>query len=133
MTTAYSKFDQLKWLLLDEAGASEGVGVAYGAAKLFLPDYGMDELERIVCVALLVLHEDGLVRFFYASWDDGYCLDAERFPSLSRDEIERELASADVIDAPNTVLFFVETKKGAEHFSRLPPGAVPRTSGKIRR
>jgi len=129
----FSKFEQLRWLLLDEAGAAQDIGVAYGVAKLFLPEEESDRIEELVKDALLALYDDGLIRFYYASWNEGYGPGCQSFPSLGRAEVDYELRTADVVDAPDKVLFFIETQEGADAFARLPPEAVPRVSGRVPR
>ena len=136
MDLSPEQFDQLKWRLLHEAGSAENIGTAYGVAKLFLPGLADTEIDSLVRDAFFDLYDDGLVRFFYADIDDGYRGDPERFASLERSVVLEELSAPDRGSPqrpPGEFVFFVETLQGAEVFSRLPAGSVPRVSGNVPR
>jgi hypothetical protein len=120
---------RFKWFLLDEAGAAERLGTAYGPVQTFFPDTSWEQLYEIVRRALLELYDEGLIAFFHASLSDGYNVTTEKLDQteqLDRAQVVKELEQPEGTEPSDAITFFIETEKGAEVFRQLPPGAVPK-------
>lgn len=140
--SAFSKQDQLKWLILDEAGAIQGSGHALWAAEQVFPGSSAAEEADTAFRALRELHEEGLIFFFkmtHHGWD---LVPADVAPEqrLTWKEVESDLFHD--LHEPNArpfdpevdlVVFFGATEKGEERYRSLPPEAFPQTEGAISR
>lgn len=108
--------------VLDDAGAAQDLGVAYGIARRHFGDVSPDELQKAVRKSLLKLVDRGLIALFRAPRDAGYSHQLEEVALMTRDEIVRELdLGPNFVSDEADLVFFVETSDGRDLFASLPP------------
>jgi hypothetical protein len=117
------RYERLKWTVLDEA-VGENSGIVYYWAKRAFADLSDDELDPIVQQVLLELLDEGLVYFYWGTWDDGGDPNASERPS--RAEVEADLKrGGDAPPIPRTV-WFTSTEAGMTRRAEIAPETLLR-------
>jgi hypothetical protein len=124
-----SRYELLKWLLLDHAGANMELEMLFGVTRQALPEASEDEVEEVFRRAMLDLYDAGFLGFFRAGRPEGYNLELHEVEQLAREEIPREIDDV-VNDVERADFTWVrETEEGAKAFGALPSETVAAARG----
>ena len=122
----------IELLVLWEAGGDNTLHNAYGAVQLYSVFEREDELKDATESALLRLLDLGLVRFVEATEDVGYTARRFELATLSRDELVAAF-EGEPTEATGTQIWFDPTPEGEALLETIPPGRIPRVSGRVPR
>jgi hypothetical protein len=120
---SFSKYERFKWEVLAHLFHRFGMDAPWFEARKLAPD---DPAEQAALVRRVVLDmlDDDLIFGAYASRDDGYKLDLDRFGAVSRDIVLAELdRPLDHVEPEDHLFWLLPTEKAEEIWQTLPPDA----------